>query len=218
MTWPAACLFDMDGLLVDSEPLWTVAEQELAVSLGGTWTADLKAAVIGTSITVAVPVILDWFGASDRDPVEVEEWLLGRMVELFRDRLTLRPGARELLRELHGIGMPMALVSSSYRILVEAGLDVLGRSPFRATVAGDEVTHTKPHPEPYLTACARLGVDPVDAVVFEDSPTGVRAGEAAGCFVIAVPDYVSVQPGPRTRVVDSLADLDASALSELAVR
>ncbi|MDQ1680481.1 MAG: hypothetical protein QOI42_1340, partial [Frankiaceae bacterium] len=175
-------------------------------------------AVIGTSITVAVPVILDWFGASDRDPVEVEEWLLGRMVELFRDRLTLRPGARELLRELHGIGMPMALVSSSYRILVEAGLDVLGRSPFRATVAGDEVTHTKPHPEPYLTACARLGVDPANAVVFEDSPTGVRAGEAAGCFVIAVPDYVSVQPGPRTRVVDSLADLDASALSELAVR
>lgn len=218
MTWPAACLFDMDGLLVDSEPLWTVAEQELAVSLGGTWTADLKAAVIGTSITVAVPVILDWFGATDRDPEEVERWLLGRMVELFRDRLTMRPGARELLRELRAIDMPMALVSSSYRILVDAGLDAIGRSLFRVTLGGDEVMRTKPHPEPYLTACARLGVEPADAIVFEDSPTGVRAGQAAGCFVIAVPDYVSVEPGPRTWVIDSLADLNASALSELAVR
>jgi HAD superfamily hydrolase (TIGR01509 family) len=140
------------------------------------------------------------------------------MVELFRDRLTMRPGARELLRELRAIDMPMALVSSSYRILVDAGLDAIGRSLFRVTLGGDEVMRTKPHPEPYLTACARLGVEPADAIVFEDSPTGVRAGQAAGCFVIAVPDYVSVEPGPRTWVIDSLADLNASALSELAVR
>ncbi|MDQ1725037.1 MAG: hypothetical protein QOG52_2065, partial [Frankiaceae bacterium] len=171
MTWPAACLFDMDGLLVDSEPLWTVAEQELTVSLGGTWSADLKAAIIGTSITTAVPRILDWMGVTDRDPEEIQDWLIGRMSELFAERLTLRPGAAALLASLRTAGMPMALVSSSYRVLVDAGLDVIGRELFAVTLAGDEVVHHKPHPEPYLTACSLLGVDPADAVVFEDSPT-----------------------------------------------
>ena len=217
MTFPAACLFDMDGLLVDSEPLWTVAEQELAVSLGGTWSADLKAEVIGTSITTAVPKILSWFGATDADPVAVQQQLIDRMVELFRDRLLLRPGAHELLRELRAAGMPLGLVSSSYRVLVEAGLDLVGHALFAITLAGDEVTFHKPHPEPYLTACAMLGVDPADVIVFEDSPTGVAAGEAAGCFVVAVPDYVPVQPGPRTMVIDSLADIDLKALRGLAV-
>ncbi len=215
MTSPAACLFDMDGLLVDSEPLWTQAEQELATSLGGTWSADLKVAVIGTSITTAVPKILDWFGASDRDPADVQAWLLQRMVELFRDRLLLRPGARGLLKELRAQGTPLALVSSSYRVLVDAGLDVVGHQLFSVTVAGDEVTHSKPHPEPYLKACTLLGVAPADAVVFEDSPTGVASGQAAGCFVVAVPDYVPVEPGPRTRVIDSLGDIDAAGLREL---
>jgi HAD superfamily hydrolase (TIGR01509 family) len=216
MTWPAACLFDMDGLLVDSEPLWTAAEQELAVSLGGTWSADLKAEVLGTSITTAVPKILAWFGATDRDPAEIQAWLLHRMVELFRDRLLMRPGARELLRELRAAGMPLGLVSSSYRVLVDAGLDVVGHNLFAVTLAGDEVTHHKPHPEPYLTACVALGVEPTDVVVFEDSPTGVSAGQAAGCFVVAVPDYVPVDPAPRTLVVDSLTQVDLAGLHALA--
>jgi HAD superfamily hydrolase (TIGR01509 family) len=216
MTWPAACLFDMDGLLVDSEPLWTAAEQELAVSLGGTWSADLKAEVLGTSITTAVPKILAWFGATDRDPAEIQAWLLHRMVELFRDRLLMRPGARELLRELRAAGMPLGLVSSSYRVLVDAGLDVVGHNLFAVTLAGDEVTHHKPHPEPYLTACVALGVEPTDVVVFEDSPTGVAAGQAAGCFVVAVPDYVPVDPAPRSLVVDSLTQVDLAGLHALA--
>jgi beta-phosphoglucomutase-like phosphatase (HAD superfamily) len=102
-------------------------------------------------------------------------------------------------------------------VLVDAGLDVIGRELFAVTLAGDEVVHHKPHPEPYLTACSLLGVDPADAIVFEDSPTGVASGEAAGCFVVAVPDYVPVEPGPRTRVIDSLAELDADALRGLPV-
>ena len=208
MTVPAACLFDMDGLLVDSEPLWTIAESELAKSLGGQWSPEIKKKVIGTAITKAVPMILDWFDATDRDPLRVQEQLLARMGELFHEQLTMRPGAVALLDELRAAGMPLALVSSSHRVLVEAGLDVVGRDYFAVTVAGDEVTEHKPQPEPYLTACAKLGVEAADAVVFEDSPTGVLAGEAAGCWVVAVPDYVDVPAGPRTRVVASLGDID----------
>lgn len=204
--WPAAVLFDMDGLLVESEPLWTVAETEVTAALGGRFTVEMKAAVIGTRLDVAAPTIVAAAGL-DVDPAVFAQRLLDRMVELFREVLPLRPGAADLLAALHADGVPLALVSSSYRVLVDAALESIGDHHFRVTVAGDEVTEGKPHPEPYLTAAARLGVDPRDCVVLEDSPSGVAAGEAAGCVVVAVPDLVPIEPGPRRAVVPSLAAL-----------
>src|SRR5687768_8360248 len=148
----------MDGLLVDTEPLWTVAEVELAASFGGTWDEQIKAAVVGTRLDVAVPTVLRWFGVPDtpEQVAETSAWLLARMVQLFGTSLEAMPGAVELLAELAGAGVLQALVSSSYRVLVDAVLDV-GYGPFEVTVAGDEVVDGKPHPEPYLTATARLG-------------------------------------------------------------
>lgn len=218
MTGPAAVLWDMDGLLVDTEPLWTVAEVELATTFGGTWDEDIKAAIVGTRLDVAVPRVLRHFGVPDT-PTQVAStsaWLLGRMVELFATSLSPMPGALALLAALHAHGVPQALVSSSYRVLVDAVLEG-GVGPFAVTVAGDEVADGKPHPEPYLTAAAALGVHPARCVVLEDSPSGVASGEAAGCAVVAVPSVpgVVLDPAPRRLVVSSLEQVDVAGLRAL---
>ena len=220
MTTPlAALLFDMDGLLVDTEPVWTVAEVELAERLGGGWTPELKASIVGTRLETAVPRILVGLGLVP-DPALVARTmqdLLDRMVELYASDLVPLPGALALLAEARAAGIPVALVSSSYRVLVQAVLDRLAPVAFDLVLAGDEVRRAKPHPEPYLTACASLRVDPAAAVVLEDSPTGIASGEAAGCAVVAVPSVpgVHVPPGPRRLVTASLLDVDLSRLRAL---
>jgi HAD superfamily hydrolase (TIGR01509 family) len=208
-----AVLFDMDGLLVDSEPLWTVAEVELAAQLGGEWNDEVKAACVGHRLDAAVPIILRYYDV-DPEPDVVADgiaFLQRRMVEQFQTALPVHAGAVELLDELRGRGVPTALVSSSWRALVDAALTVLGPR-FDATLAGDEVTHAKPHPEPYLTACARLGADPRRAVVLEDAMSGVLSAEAAGCAVVAVPFVAPIEPAPRRWVVPALTDVDVDWL------
>src|SRR5260221_9812521 len=124
MRLPSAVLFDMDGLLVDTEPVWTIAEVELAHRLGGEFTDELKAAIVGTRLEVAVPTILSWYGGpTDAQTVaDTSAWVLGRMVELFVERPLVQPGVVELLAALTETGVPTALVSSSYRVLVDAVL------------------------------------------------------------------------------------------------
>jgi HAD superfamily hydrolase (TIGR01509 family) len=214
----AAVLFDMDGLLIDSEPVWTIAETELAERHGCQWTLELKQAILGTSLTEAIPRMLAHFGAEDEDPAEVAQWMLQRMVELYRGALPLRNGALRLLDDLRDAGVPLALVSSSYRVLVDAVLDEVGPQRFAVTVAGDEVVNAKPHPEPYRTAARKLGVRPERCVVFEDSMSGVRSGEAAGCVVVAVPDLAPIEATPTRPVLRSLADVELDWLLDLPAR
>lgn len=212
---PQAVLWDMDGLLVDTEPLWTVAEQELAERLGDVFTPSAKAAIVGTRLDVAVPLLLSHLG-HEATPDAVDHsatWLLARMVELFSRPLPLQPGAAALLEAVDDAGIPQALVSSSYRVLVDAVL-AHGTGPFVTTLAGDEVLRGKPDPESYLTAAARLGVDPRRCVVLEDSPAGVAAGEAAGCAVVAVPSVEGVVFGAAERRL-VVADLHQVHVSEL---
>ena len=214
-----AVLWDMDGLMVDSEPLWTRAEEELALALGGTWDDEVKARIVGTRLDVAVPTILTYFGVeADAERVRTTSaWLLHRMVELFTgDELPLLPGVRSLLAALADERVPMALVSSSYRVLVDAVL-ATGLGPFSVTLAGDEVTNGKPAPDPYLLAAERLGVDVARCVVLEDSPAGVASGEAAGCAVVAVPSVpgVHLEPNGRRLVVPTLAGLAPADLRAL---
>ena len=214
-----AVLWDMDGLMIDSEPLWTIAETELATSLGGTWTHGIKALVVGHRLDVAVPAILGFYDI-EPTPARVAEastWMLARMVELFTtQKLPLLPGVAELLKAVDAAGVPMALVSSSSRLLVDAVLGQ-GIGPFAVTVAGDEVVDAKPAPEPYLTAAAHLGVDPARCVVLEDSPAGIASGEAAGCAVVAVPSVlgVNVDSQPRRLVRTTLTGLDVDTLHSL---
>ena len=217
----AAVLFDMDGLLVDTEPLWTVAERELAAELGGEWTDELKASVVGTRLETSVPIILAGLGHAPTPELvaATQRRLLARMVELYAAELTPLPGAVALLAALREARVPVALVSSSYRVLVDAVVAQLGLR-FDLVLAGDEVAHAKPHPEPYATACERLGICAACAVVLEDSPAGIASGEAAGCAVVAVPSVPAVhpEPGPRRLVRGSLATLDVADLRALACR
>lgn len=213
-------LFDLDGLLVDSEPLWSVVEVELAAHLGGEWSEALKARIVGTRLDVSVPTILQWYGAVPT-PARVEaaaDWLLTRMVGLYRADLPLRPGARQLLTALTDRGVPLALVSSSYRVLVDAALETLGRDVFAVSVAGDEVAHGKPDPQAYLTAAGRLGAAPRNCVVLEDAPAGVAAAEAAGCWCVGVPSVTPLTATPSRPVLASLTEIEVDWLLTLPAR
>jgi HAD superfamily hydrolase (TIGR01509 family) len=138
------------------------------------------------------------------------------MVELYAENPPLMAGVPELLAALHEAAVPQALVSSSYRVLVDAVL-AHGYGPFALSIAGDEVTHGKPHPEPYLTAATRLGVDPASCVVLEDSAAGVLSGGAAGCAVLAVPSVrgVTIVEEGRCRVRTSLLEVTVADLESL---
>jgi len=205
-----AVLFDMDGLLVDSEPLWTVAEVELATSLGGEFSVDLKAAIVGTRLDVAVPIILEWYdvAATPQAVSDAMAFLLDRMVELYHSELPLMPGALELIDGVRDLGVPTALVSSSYRVLVDAALDEIGRDRFDVTLAGDEVSDGKPSPVPYLAACKSLGAEPRRCVIVEDAMSGVTSGEAAGATVVVVPHVAPIEGLPHRPVVPSLTTID----------
>ena len=206
----AAVLFDMDGLLVDTEPVWTVAEVELAARYHSVWTAETKARVAGTRLDVSVPLMLESFGATPTPEVVAAagRFLLDRMVAAFTTATPLFPGALELVSAVRERGVPTGLVSSSYRVLVDAVLGRVGAGRFDVTVAGDEVAHGKPDPEGYLTACSLLGVPPAEVVVLEDAAAGVAAGEAAGCVVVAVPDVGPLTETPRRPVLPTLVGVD----------
>ncbi|HVF03501.1 MAG TPA: HAD family phosphatase [Frankiaceae bacterium] len=226
MTAPAApaptgalrgVLFDMDGLLVDSEPVWSVAEAEIMEWLGGPWNLDIKARLIGRRVDEACVLFVE-LARSAESPAEVERRLVARMCELFRADLPLLPGAVELVDAVRAAGVATALVSSSYRALIDAALESIGEHRFDVTIGGDEVRHAKPDPEPYATAAARLGLHPADCVVVEDSLTGAESGVAAGCPVVVVPNVLGVAPAPGRVVVPSLRDVTVERLAELVAR
>jgi HAD superfamily hydrolase (TIGR01509 family) len=211
----AAVLFDMDGLLVDTEHCWLVAERAVMTWLGHPyWSEEEQGLMLGGPLSRVAEYMKETSG-SDRPAQEIERHLVQTMADLLADGADHRPGAESLLDDLQANGVPCALVSSSPRNLVDAVLASVGGAHFTTTIAGDEVARTKPFPDPYLLACSRLGVEPARAVVLEDSPVGVAAAEAAGCFVVAVPFVVPIEPAPRRHVVSSLADLDTIRLRGL---
>jgi HAD superfamily hydrolase (TIGR01509 family) len=200
----------MDGLLVDSEPLWFEVERAVMARLGGRWGEADQRALIGGSLDRTV----SWLLAKAAAPAsreDVARWLVADMAALILARgLPLQPGAGPLLAGLDAVGVPCALVTASSRAIMEAVLKVTGLS-FSVTVCGEDVRRGKPDPEPYLLAAARLGVPAAGCVVLEDSPTGIAAARAAGCPVIAVPS-VPVPPGPGLLTVESLEEVGIDLL------
>ena len=202
-----AVLVDMDGTLVDTESLWFLAEQDTMAALGTTWTDVDQAHSLGGPLERVVDYMIEISGTALSSD-EVAALLLDSIEGHLRSGdVDFTTGARELLDSLVEGGIPLALVSASPRRLVSVVLDRLGAEHFATTIAGDEVTASKPNPDPYLMAAERLGVDPHRCAVLEDSPTGVAAGLASGGVVIAIPHLVDIAPAPRLFVVDSLSEV-----------
>jgi HAD superfamily hydrolase (TIGR01509 family) len=211
-----AVLWDMDGTLVDTEPYWIEVEHGMAAKYGGEWTDADAMQMVGNNLVDSGRYMQQRWGV-DLTPEQIVEELLDGVVDKVQSDVPWRPGARELLGALAADGVKCALVTMSYERFVAPILRQLPPETFRVVVTGDQVEFGKPHPEPYLTAAAALGVEPGDCVAIEDSNTGAKSAEAAGCTVLVVQHHVPVLEGPRRVFRDSLERLTVDDLRGLRV-
>ncbi|MFH8571191.1 HAD family hydrolase [Streptomyces sp. NPDC017993] len=209
-----AVFLDLDGTLVDTEGFWWEAETEVFAELGHILDDTHREVVVGGPMTRSAGYLIQATGAQI-GLAELSLRLNASFVARIGRGVPLMPGARRLLAELAAHQVPTALVSASHRTIIDRMLHSLGREHFRLTLAGDDLERTKPHPDPYLTAAARLGVDPARCAVVEDTMTGVTAGEAAGCRVVAVPSVMPIPAAPGRTIVGSLEEVDLSFLRSL---
>lgn len=217
LTLPAAVLWDMDGTLIDTEPYWMAEEHDLVERAGGTWSHEDAVDLVGNSLLRSAEIILARTPVTG-SPEEIVQTLLSGVVARTRESMPWRPGARELLSECAGLGIPCALVTMSWAPLADVLLESLPHDAFQVVVTGDQVVHGKPSPEPYLLAAQRLGVAPADCLALEDSPTGVRSATAAGVPTIAVPHVVPVPPVGGMVSLPSLGGLRVSDLISATAR
>lgn len=212
---PDAVIFDNDGLLLDTESVWTRAEQDLFERRGTDFTPGDKRVLVGTSAEIAGGVLEGRLNEPGRAAELIEE-LNTLVVAELEHGVEAMLGARELLASLRERGIPLGLVSNSPRLFVERSLQLAGfEGHFDVVLSAHEVAAPKPAPDPYLEACRRLRVEPGPQVVaLEDSPTGVAAARAAGLTVIGVPSVEGVVLEEAHHLAESL--LDAVVTSRLA--
>lgn len=206
-TAPAAVVFDNDGLLLDTESVWTRAERDLFDRYGREFTAEHKRELVGTSAEIAGAILERRLEEPGRAGELIEE-LNELVVAELEHGVEAMVGARELLHGLKGRGTPIGLVSNSPLAFVRRSLEIAGfHDRFDVVLSAHEVAAPKPAPDPYLEACRRLGVEPgPDVVVLEDSPTGVAAARAAGLTVIGVPSLEGVVLEEAHHIAESLLD------------
>ena len=207
MTPPEAVLFDNDGLLLDTEAVWTRGEQRLFEARGKEFTLDHKRSLVGSSEKVAAAKLVRFLDEPGSEKTIMEE-LNELVLEELESGVDAMVGGRELLAELNRRGIPVALISNSPMKFIRRSHEMAGTGlPFGAVVSGHEVPMAKPAPDAYLEGCRQLGVEPSKrSVALEDSPSGVAAGLAAGLFVIGVPSVPGIDLGDADLVVESLED------------
>ncbi|WP_276309404.1 HAD family hydrolase [Cryobacterium aureum] len=209
---PAAVLWDMDGTIVDTEPYWMRAETELVAEFGGVWTHDDGMLLVGSGLWNSA-AILQARGV-DLTPDAIVARLTDRVQEQLAEHgIPWRPGSRELLQQLKIAGVPTALVTMSVERMARQIIDLIDFAAFDVVVAGDMVKNSKPHPDPYLVAAARLGVDPAECIAIEDSVPGVASAVAAGTITIAVPHQVDL---PESAVYTRWSTLDGRTIHDIA--
>lgn len=206
MATPAAVLFDNDGLLLDTESVWTRAERGLFERRDLEFRLEHKHELVGTSAPIAGGILARRLGEPGR-----EAELIAELDELVFEELEAgvdpMPGARELVAGLQRRGIPLGLVSNSPERFIYRALELVQMTGvFGSVISGHEVAAPKPEPHPYLAACEQLGVEPGDSIALEDSPTGVAAARAAGLTVIGVPSLPGVTLELADLVVESLQD------------
>jgi HAD superfamily hydrolase (TIGR01509 family) len=214
---PDAVVFDNDGLLLDTESVWTRAEQDLFERRGVEFTASHKRELVGTSAEIAGGVLERRLEEPGRASELIEE-LNALVVAELEHGVEAMLGARELLHSLKRQGTPIGLVSNSPLLFVRRSLEIAGfEDHFDVVLSAHEVAAPKPAPDPYLEACRRLGVEPGPGVVaLEDSPTGVAAARAAGLTVIGVPSIEGIALEEAHHLAESL--LDEVVVRRLALR
>jgi HAD superfamily hydrolase (TIGR01509 family) len=182
-----AVVFDLDGVLLDSEEIWDRAREELSKERGGRWHDRAQRDMMGMSSKEWSRYMHDVIGLSE-PPEEINREVVRRLTELYREELPAITGAREAVERLAG-RWPLGLASSSNRELIDLALELLGVNHlFKATISSEEVERGKPAPDVYLEAARRLGVEPTRAAAIEDSQNGILAAKAAGTRVIAIPN------------------------------
>ena len=209
-----AVFFDMDGLMVDSEPEWLQSEIEVTAAFGYSWSEEDQVACLGGPLTKVGQYMFDKC-AQQQSPQYFTQTLIDTQVARMRGNTPTMPGAIELVRELQLHGVKTALVSASPRNIVDAVLDNLGHDLFPFSISSDDVAVTKPDPECYLKAASMSESEISNCLVLEDSITGMTAATASGAYLIAVPHLVSVAESERVRTIKSLEQLSYSKLSQL---
>jgi HAD superfamily hydrolase (TIGR01509 family) len=214
-----AVVFDLDGLLLDSEQVWDAAREELAKERGGRWHDQAQRDMMGMSSPEWSRYMHDVIGLPE-PPEEINAEVVRRLESHYREHLPVIPGARQAVERL-AEKWPLGLASSSNRELIDLALDLMGiAGRFQATVSSEEVARGKPAPDVYLEAARRLHIDPTTAVAIEDSQNGIRAAKAAGMGVVAIPNE-HFPPAEEALaqadvVLDSLAELTPDAVSAAA--
>jgi HAD superfamily hydrolase (TIGR01509 family) len=210
-----AVVFDLDGVLLDSEQLWDETREQLSKERGGRWHDRAQRDMMGMSSREWSRYMHETIGLSE-PPEEINREVVERLAAAYRERLPVIPGAREAVERL-AVRWPLGLASSSNRELIDLALELLGvRHLFKATVSSEEVARGKPAPDVYLEAARRLGVDPAHTAAIEDSHNGILAAKAAGMRVIAIPNRHFPPDeqalGQADVVLDSPAGLTAEAV------
>ena len=209
-----AVFFDMDGLLVDSEPEWLKSESEITAAYGYQWTSQDQVACLGGPLSRVGQYMHD-----KCNQAETPDFFMNKLVEVqsekMRSHTPFMPGAYELVKDLQKNGVKTGLVSASPRIIVDAVLDNVGAELFPFSISSDDVERTKPHPDAYLKAAQLTNSAIENCLVFEDSLTGVGAATSSGAWLVAVPHLVHVDESERVRVIKSLEQLNFTKVQEL---
>ena len=211
-----AVLFDMDGVIIDSEPLWTEAERQLLARRMLKYSPQLKTAMMGRDAKEAVGFLINHYNLSEGvDEIIAERNQL--IADLFQEHLQAVPDVLELLRSVRDSGIKTGLASSSAKKLVELAVNKLGIAGlFDLSLSGDQVARGKPAPDIYLAAAEKLGVDPGNCLVIEDAPLGVAAAKAAGMRCLAISMSASESElAEADKVVRGFAEVDVESLHEL---
>ena len=212
-TGPQALLWDMDGTIVDTEPYWIVAEQELAALFDAKWTHEDGIAVVGQGLPYTATRMQE--RGVELDLHDIIEGLTTRVLEQLDQGVPWRPGALELLTQAQDVGYPQALVTMSIRRMALKIAELIPGQPFEYVVSGSDVTHSKPDPEAYVTASVMLGVAVENCVAFEDSPSGCTSAYTAGAFTVGIPHLVSLDSAPTHVVLSTLSGVTVGTIEEL---
>jgi HAD superfamily hydrolase (TIGR01509 family) len=208
-----AVIFDLDGVLLDSEQLWDEAREQLARERGGRWHENAQRDMMGMSSPEWSRYMHDVIGLPE-PPEEISREVVERLAKLYGEHLPVVPGAREAVERLAARWL-LGLASSSNRELIDLALELLGvKHLFKATVSSEEVPRGKPAPDVYLEAARRLGVEPTRAAAIEDSENGILAAKAAGMRVIAIPNRHFPPDGEALAAADVVLDSPAKLTAE----